>query len=131
MRLDGRYVLPASGRFETDVLAVLRTWVGAAFLAPSAEVYEFGCGPCHNLAALAQCYPEKKFHGLDWAQASQRIADAAASTLGLNIDGAPFDMFAPDRDVRLASGAAVLTFGAMEQLGEKCEPFLGYLLQQA
>ncbi len=131
MRLRGHYVEPASEAFELDFLAVLRAWIGAAFFRDVAHVYEFGCGPCHNLVALARRHPNTAFHGLDWATASERIADAVRATLGIRVDARRFDMFAPDPDVRLEPDAAVLTMGALEQVGTAFEPFLEYLLAQS
>jgi hypothetical protein len=129
MRLFGQYVLPTDPWFESNVLAVLRMWIAGTFLRQVEHVYEFGCGPAHNLAAIAELYPAKMYHGLDWAPASQHIIQALANTRGVRIDGARFDMFCPDEGYRIEANSAVLTFGAMEQLGTDYEAFLEFLLR--
>lgn len=131
MRLFGKYVLPEDSGFEMNVLAVLLAWIGKTFLRGVDHVYEFGCGPAHNLVALAEMYPEKSYHGLDWAAASQQIIEAIAKFNGINIDSRRFDMFSPDRSCKLELNSAVVTVGAMEQLGQNFDPFLQYLLNGA
>ena len=131
MRLFGKYVLPEDPEFETNVLAVLTTWIGETFLRDVNHVYEFGCGPAHNLVALAELFPEKCYHGLDWAVASQDIIKAIAESHKINIVGHRFDMFSPDKSFRIEPNSAVLTIGGMEQLGQGFEEFLQYLLNES
>jgi hypothetical protein len=130
MRLRGAYVLPATETFELAMLGILRVWIGQTFLVDATHIYEFGCGPAHNLIALAQRYPHKELWGLDWAVASQEIIETLAVRHGFRMRGERFDMLAPRRDCRLAPEAAVLTMGALEQLGTAFQLFLEYLLDQ-
>jgi len=128
MRLGGAYVQPAVPAFQPNFVGVLQAWVACRFLDPVEHVYEFGCGPGHNLVAFARLYPAKTYVGLDWAAASQAILARAAATLGARLSGRRFDMFAPDPDLDFPPGSAVVTVSAMEQLGERFEPFLDFLL---
>jgi hypothetical protein len=131
MRLFGQYVLPEDSEFEMKVLAVLIAWLGKTFLREVDHVYEFGCGPAHNLVALAEMSPQKSYHGLDWTAPSQQIIETIAEFNGINIDSCRFDMFSPDWSYKLERNSAVVTIGAMEQLGQRFDPFLQYLLKEA
>lgn len=127
VRLEGEYVLPTVGTFEADFVRVMQAWFSETFLGDVASVYEFGCGPGHNLVAFAQRRPERSCTGLDWATASQRVLAKVSGALGLDIAGRQFDMLHPDTSFRLVPGAGVVTFGALEQLGTSFGPFLKYL----
>ncbi|MGE4279601.1 MAG: hypothetical protein AB7G62_08440, partial [Magnetospirillum sp.] len=83
---------------------------------------------CSHVAALAAGLPGCRVHGFDWADASARIIDALAQRFGWQVGGGHFDFFNPDPALRLEPGAVVLTFGALEQVGERIGPFLDYLL---
>jgi SAM-dependent methyltransferase len=128
LRLDGRYVKAIDPSFTSSFVHVLQAWVAEAFLRDSQLVYEFGCGPGHNLVALARHLPHARFVGLDWTRASQRILKRIHDLMGLEIRGERFDMFAPQMAPPMEPGASVVTFGAMEQLGEGFDPFLDFLL---
>jgi hypothetical protein len=127
-RLLGEWVRASRAEFEIEILAIIRAWMGATYFARCERVYEFGCGPGHNLAALADMFPETRFVGFDWARSSQRILDAMRAQRGLEVEGRWLDMFAPCGDLHGEHRAGVFTFGALEQLGTNFEPFLNYLL---
>ncbi len=109
-------------------MRVVQAWFASAFLAGIEDVYEFGCGPGHNLVAFARMQPAVRYVGLDWTEASQRILARAAEALDLQLTGRRFDMLRPDPGLALAPSSAVVTFGSMEQLGTAFEPFLAFLL---
>lgn len=131
MRVLGRYVHPHDPRFEASFVDVLQTWLAARWLGDASAIYEFGCGPGHNVAAFARLLPGRPIVGLDWATPSQQLLRLVAETTGHPISGRRIDMFAPDPDLLLNPGSAVVTIGAMEQLGERHDAFLGFLLGQA
>lgn len=124
-------MVPLSPNFELNFLEVLRTWLAKSFFPDARDVYEFGCGPGHNLVAFSRLYPEKHYHGLDWAKASGNIVNLIARKLGIDVDWRRFDLFHPDARYKLRPDAAVITLGALEQLGVKFEPFLQYMLRQS
>ena len=130
MRVLGRYVHPHDPRFEASFVDVLQTWLAARWLGDASAIYEFGCGPGHNVAAFARLLPGRPIVGLDWATPSQQLLRLVAETTGHPISGRRIDMFAPDPDLLLNPGSAVVTIGAMEQLGERHDAFLGFLLGQ-
>lgn len=128
VRLDGAYVRPAGVDFEAGFVRVVQAWFALTFLRDASSVYELGCGPGHNLVAFAELDPRRRYVGLDWATASQRLLARVGATLDLPITGRRFDMAAPDADLVLAPGAGVVTFGALEQLGSEFGALLAWLL---
>jgi cyclopropane fatty-acyl-phospholipid synthase-like methyltransferase len=130
MRVGGRYVRPRDPRFEASFVDVLQTWLAARWLFDANTIYEFGCGPGHNVAAFARLLPGRPIVGLDWATPSQQLLRLVAEATGHPISGRRIDMFAPDPELLLQPGSAVVTIGAMEQLGERHDAFLAFLLRQ-
>ena len=130
IRLCRAYVHPAQPDFVYRYTRVFRAWLFREYLAPYESVYEIGCGTGDNLLHLAEMFPDKRLHGFDWAPSSQEILRAAAAHYGLNLEAGRFDFFAPDPAVRLTPGSAVLTFGALEQVGPRHGAYLDFLLAQ-
>ena len=131
LRIDRRYVETADPNFELHWYRVFTLWLFQTYLADVNTVYEFGCGSGFNLAALAKLYPDKKYYGLDWAQASVDIADQLGKTYGWDMHGRLFDFFAPDRGLRIEENSAILTIGALEQTGTDYGAFMEYLLDSS
>ncbi len=130
IRLEGQYVQPRDADFETNFVSVFRMWLFATCFRDVNEVYEFGCGSGYTIAAMAKLFPDKRFHGLDWAASSMEILSLLSGELGLDVTAHRFDMLAPDQSIRLSQGGAVYTAGALEQLGREFEPFLAFLLDR-
>jgi len=130
VRLNGDYVMPIGTDFVLNCTKVFRSWLFRKYFKNVDSLYEFGCGPGSHLAFLAGLYPDKNFYGLDWAESSQEILEHLAKHLCCSIKGIHFDFFQPDHDFPLAKSSAVLTFGALEQVGERFEAFLQYILNQ-
>ncbi|BAI76801.1 hypothetical protein AZL_f00410 (plasmid) [Azospirillum sp. B510] len=128
VRLFGQYARPHNPHFIRDYTKTYRAWLAQRFFADASAIYEFGCGPGSHVAYFAETFPGKPVVGLDWAEASVRIMQAMADHYGWPVSGHRFDFFAPDHGIRLPEGAAVLTFGALEQVGANHGPFLDYLL---
>ena len=128
VRIDQQYATTSDPNFEFNWYEIFRLWLFRTYLADVDTVYEFGCGSGFNLAALAKLYPDKKYYGLDWAQASVDIANELGKTYGWDMHGQLFDFFAPDRDLRIEENSAVLTIGALEQTGTDYGAFMEYLL---
>ncbi len=128
IRLLGDYARPTNPHFIRDYTVVYRAWLAQRFFADAAAIYEFGCGPGWHVASFAQTFPRTPIVGLDWAAPSQTILGHLAARFGWNVTGRRFDFFAPDATVALPPGTAVLTFGALEQVGDRHEAFLAYLL---
>jgi len=131
LRIYRNYVTTSDPHFEFNFFKVFRRWIFRKYLKDADSIYEFGCGPGHNLAALAEIYPEKSLHGLDWARASRDLVNKIAEVHKYNITGHLFDMFSPDDSLEIPANSAALTFGGLEQLGQNYESFLQFLLKKS
>lgn len=126
-RYQGRLVASPNPRFIYDVFRVIRAWLVERYLAECPVICEYGCGPGHNLVAMARRYSEKQFYGFDWARAVPALLGAIREKLNLPIEGHRLNMFRPGKAPRLKIPAAAVTFGALEQLGNKFQAFYRYL----
>ncbi len=113
---------------EYDLFVLARLLLFSRLLTPYDEIYELGCGSCANLFMLADLYPGKRLHGLDWAPASVEIATLLGQQDGYQVAGHLFDMLHPDANFKPSANAALVTIHAMEQIGECHEPLLAWLL---
>lgn len=130
MRLFGEYILPEDDFFEVSCLKVVQAWLIETYLQDVSHVYEFGCGPAHNLYAFAKAMPEKTYWGMDWTEASQNVIQAISEKTDFDIHGRNFDMFHPPEDFKIEPGAAAMSIGMMEQAGQNFKPFADYLMAQ-
>lgn len=130
VRLNGDYVMPLGPDFVLNCTKVFRSWLFQKYCKNVDSLYEFGCGPGSHLAFLAGLYPDKNLYGLDWAESSQKILEHLSNQFPWSIKGVHFDFFQPNHNFHLAKSSAVLTFGALEQVGERFEAFLQYILYQ-
>jgi hypothetical protein len=130
MRFGQDYVLPETDSLETSWVALLRSYLFSRYFQNLENVFEFGAGTGHNLAALGRQFPHLKLVGLDWVEPAVRIYECLREKNGLNIKGSLFDLSTPDKDVVLPARTGVLTIGALEQLGNRFGPFLEYLISQ-
>jgi len=128
LRLHRDYITAREPNFEFNFFKILRLWLFRKYLKDVESIYEFGCGPGHNLVALAELYPEKRIHGLDWVEVSRDLVNKIAEVHKYNITGHLFDMFSPDENLEIPNNSAILTFGALEQLGDDYGLFLEFLL---
>lgn len=128
LRLNQQYIVPEDPDFETRWYAVFRLWLFRTYLKNASTIYEFGCGPGHNLPVLATLFPDKTVYGLDRSSSSVDVANRMSEAFGWKIEGRRFDLFRPDRSFKLEPGGIVLTAGALEQAGDNYEEFVSYLL---
>lgn len=126
-RYQGRLVASPNPRFIYDVFRVIRAWLVERYLAEYPVIGEYGCGPGHNLVAMARRFPEKKFYGFDWAKSVPALLRVISQRLRLPIEGHFFNMFHPGKALRLKMPASAVTFGAFEQLGDSFQAFYRYL----
>lgn len=128
LRLQRDYIKPVNADFEFALVDIYRRWLFSRYFADAKAVYEFGCGSCQHLPVLSDIFPGRPIYGLDWAGASMEIAAELGARNGRNIRGIPFNLLSPDHGLALQDDAAVLTVGAMEQLGKDYRPFVDFLL---
>lgn len=130
-RLFMDFVMPLdSWKFEVGTKQIFTSWLFGEFFSNVDVVYEFGCGSGMYLAKLAQMFPQKEFHGLDWASSSVSLIDEIGKRYDWNMKGHRFDMFRPDFSFKLKPKSGVLLFSALEQLGTNFMDFLDYLIAQ-
>ncbi len=130
-RINGKYAMPLDGGFELNYPTAFLSWIFSKYLKGVDSVYEFGCGTSFNLILLAQIFPEKKMHGLDWAPASKKILDLLAKKVGFSIKGHVFNMFKPNRSFRITKNSAILNISSLEQLGKNFKPFVSFVIKSS
>ena len=127
LRLNSQFIEPADPMFERNWYRVFRGWFARRYLGEFDAIFEFGCGSGHNVAFLAQEFPDKMIVGLDWTVASTEIVRALSDLMPNVYEAkAPFDFFKP-WDIAFPRNSAVLTIGALEQTGNRWEPFAQFL----
>ncbi len=129
-RYERELYMATSHHLVRKVTEVFRSWLFERFFSNVDEIFEFGCGSGFHLARLASLFPEKKIYGFDWTDASCQIADLLREKKGLRVRGGYFDFYRPDHALPLGPCAGVLTFGALEQVGNNFEPFLRFLVRK-
>lgn len=140
-RFCGKYISVATNLFVYELWCALREYVFQTYLKDTPEVREYGCGSGLNLLALSKLHPGKKLVGYD-------VSESAVATVKLIAERHPeislrgrkysfidgFDTgFTGICDVESAApfkGHAVLTCGALEQVGKKWQPFLNLIMWQ-
>ena len=131
IRLDRNYIMPSNPNFELDYFSVFRLWLFGKYLKDFESIYEFGCGTGFNLAVLAQLYPEKKLHGLDFVPSSVDLVNKLGEVYNWKMTGHLFNMFSPDENFEIGDNSAVFTIVSIEQLASNFEAFLQFLLKCA
>ena len=131
IRFNRNYILPFNSNFELDFFAVFRLWLFKKYLKEFDPIYEFGCGTGFNLAVLAQLYPEKELHGLDFVPSSVNLVNKIGEVYGWKMTGHLFNMLTPDETFEVRDNSAVFTIGVIEQLASNFEAFLQFLLKHS
>jgi len=127
-RYDGDVVMPENHQIEYEAFIIARLCLFHKYLRQADFVCELGCGSCANLLLLSTLLPKTELLGLDWTNASSKIAAALADRTRSRISGRTFDLLAPDKSLKLPEGAAIISLHAFEQLGEAFEPVLDFML---
>lgn len=128
LRIDGQYVL-ADPRLLAAFQSALVRALALEHFRGCQYVIELGCGAGFNLLNLARAgLDAEKFIGYDRSGAAARAVWAAATRLNLPIEGwcAGDLRVGPPPDIGPES--AILTCGAMEQLGDAWRPLLAHLI---
>jgi len=131
IRLNRNYIIPSNPNFELDYFSVFRLWLFKKYLKEFGSIYEFGCGTGFNLTVLAQLYPEKKLHGLDFVPSSVDLVNKIGEVYGWKMRGHLFDMLSPDENFEIGDNSAIFTIGTVEQLASNFEAFLQFLLKRS
>jgi SAM-dependent methyltransferase len=130
IRLYRNIVVPIQENFVRDYTLLFRNWVFNKYLHPYDHIYEFGCGPGAHLAYLAKKFPNKNIYGFDWAEASIKIIETMSKRFGWKVEGQKFDFFNPDLNLTIKNNSSIVTFGALEQTGDRYLDFMDYIYSQ-
>lgn len=130
LRLYRDYVMPCEANMEFNVFTVLRLWLFQKYLKNADAIYEFGCGTGYNLALMDDLFHGKKLYGMDWSESAMQILDLLRKMHGMEIQGSLFDMYHPDYDLKLDEKCAVITIGALEQIGSNHKAFIDFLINK-
>lgn len=136
MRYKGKFILPEDQRFEAKFLSVIQLALAEKYFKDFDNIYELGCGPCHNIFEFALNTKNKNYHVTDWVEPSIKIANLLEEKkhdLGIgthNFSSQIFNLFEEHKTYTLEPNSILLTFGSMEQLGDKFTNLLDFFLQQ-
>lgn len=129
-RLNQTFVKGVSPNYERNIFYVVVDYVFDKYLREFENIYEFGCGTGQNLLKAREVNPSANLYGLDWAKSSQKIIEKMISiNLVKNIKGINFDLFKPDKKIKILDNSAVYTLGSLEQVGHDYKAFISYLLK--
>jgi len=126
-----RIIRPLIPYFDYRIHRILVDWLVETYLGSVDALYEFGCGPAYHLMRARHYNPGARLVGLDWTEASQRIiSGVVASGVETNIEGRNFNFYEPDFSLDLRNNSGILTVAALEQVGDRFEPFLQFLMEK-
>jgi len=128
LRYNNTLIVTDNLDLEYDLFTLARYLLFTKYLSSSQDIYEFGCGSCPNLLMLSEMFPSKRLYGLDWTNASARIAELLSKSQNVNIEGIVFDMMNPSSDIALKPHSAVFTIHSLEQLGKEHEKLLSFIM---
>ena len=127
VRLDGEFVTTRTLAFELNLANLFRKWLFRRYFSDVDWIGDFGAGSGLNLGFLSDLFPETTLRGFDWSESAVGIIDHIGEIKETDVRGQIFDFEHPDQSLTLPSGAGVLTWGALEQVGDRFEPFMGWL----
>jgi hypothetical protein len=130
IRYDSKLWRAGSCNTELNSVRMLMHYIYERFLSGSRDIVELGCGTGHHLYQLASIDPYKQFYGLDWSKSSQDIIDLySARNSHIKILGKNIDFFSPPSDASyIPENAAIYTFAALEQIGDKHDNIIDFML---
>ena len=130
LRINQKFIRPASKNFEYHTLCVIVDWLFDKYVRKADNIYEFGCGTGYHLLRARKINPTAVLWGLDWAPASQAIIKQLVSKYNdSNLHAHRFDYFNPDMNFKLGKNSIVYTVASLEQTGSKFKKFISYLIK--
>lgn len=123
-RLLGQYVMPSDPGFLHNIQRVILSHLAGKYLTSTRTVIEVGCGSGFNLVELRRLLPRAVLYGADFSPSAVDIVNL------MGFGGLTFDIRSPmTLASELATGGAVLTMGALEQVGRDFMPFMQWLME--
>jgi nucleoside-diphosphate-sugar epimerase len=130
VRWMGEPVLPITENFDYKIHICFVDAIVKNYLKSFKNIYEFGCGPAYHLLRLKQSNSNLNLFGTDWTGASQEIIDEINKKFDYDIKGLKFDFFNPNSEIDINSECGIYTVAALEQVGEKFDTFINFLLEK-
>lgn len=129
--LNNRLVIPQNRELNYDLAVLSACIIFSKHLSAYDTIYEFGCGSGLNIFILNKLFPDKKIIGLDWSENAVAIIETMKTQLSANISGQRFDLLAPDDSLDIVPKSALLTYTAMEQIGEDYKSFCDFIMRKS
>ncbi len=126
------FYVPVNPNFELNFIKVLRHFINESYLTNEiVNLYEFGAGTGHNLVHFSNLNPKLNLYGTDFVESSVELMKTVGVDHNFRIKAKLFDMLEPfNNDFNIEDNSAVLTFGALEQLGGDLENIISYFIEQ-
>ncbi len=118
---------------ELNMLRVLQHYVFEKYCKQNdiKNFYEFGCGTGHNLLALNDMSNNNgNYYGFDWSSSPADIFENIRKNINPNFQFNVFDFTEPNYSVNIREDSIVFTFAALEQIGNKHEKFINFLIEK-
>ena len=130
LRFRGEYIVPESRNFENHLRGIIRACLYHKYISTFENIYEVGCGYGVNLIHFAQMsHNQHRLIGIDFASACTDILNLLRVSYPINAHGMTRDI-TESLDIILLPNSAVVTFAALEQVGELFDKFIDFILDQ-
>jgi hypothetical protein len=130
VRINGEFVRAISPSFESNMISIIVYWAVDKYLKSIKNIFEFGCGPGHNLLKIRELYPNTEIWGLDWVTSSQNtVKQIAKKHNDKHMFAHKFDYFNPDYKFKLPESSGIITMASLEQTGNNYKKFVDYILK--
>ena len=137
MRFNGDYIVAGNKLFEQNLGLIILKYISVKYLKNIKNIYEFGCGPSQNIFALAKILKnEVNFCGIDWSNPSVKILKTLQKRkkkLGFErhtFSSKKINLFKKIKNFKIPPKSVCLTFGGIEQIGEKNKNFLNFVYKK-
>tara|TARA_Y100000310_G_scaffold298639_1_gene332746 strand:- start:459 stop:1397 length:939 start_codon:yes stop_codon:yes gene_type:complete len=131
VRLDGNYVYSSNRYFERDFIHLFELWLFRKYMSNFSQIYEFGCGSGFKLIKLAKMFPDSQLIGLDFVPSSISLIEEISKYHKLKMKASLFDLTDPDYKFDIAKNSCIFTYGTINQLGNRFESFIEYLIDKS
>jgi SAM-dependent methyltransferase len=128
IRFDNKFKKVLSLNCELNTLRVLQIYLLEKYCNNINNFYEFGCGTGHNLFAISEFMNKGSYFGFDWSNPPRNIFNNINKFYNKNFSFDNFDFVNPNEDIKILPDSVVFTFAALEQIGEKHDKFIDYLV---
>ncbi len=129
VRWKQKFIHPKKKFLEWRFSTVFRTWLFSKYFKDVENIFDFGAGTACHLELISRIFPKKKLYGFDWSPYTKKIIDLLRNKKKLNIFGNRFDFFNINKKLKIPFNTGVLTYGALEQVGDRHKKFIDYLIK--